>query len=124
MSEEVSNKVELGDNDIQERENPNIDAHKNQLIEESNNYAIKSIYDPSPWTNIDTDLRELLIRKGPIKITDPKFPKDKISRHFSFVLRSVDISPNPIKNTSEKGLFEVIIDEIKCIGLDINNLRG
>ncbi|XP_049369583.1 uncharacterized protein LOC125834477 [Solanum verrucosum] len=29
-----------------------------------------------------------------------------------------------VDDTSGKGLFEVILDEIKCIGLDIDNLRG
>ncbi|KAK4724549.1 hypothetical protein R3W88_027328 [Solanum pinnatisectum] len=55
---------------------------------------------------------------------------------MSFIIRSVDISATPINvteyfleflkvdDTSGKGLFEVILDEIKCIGLDIDNLRG
>ncbi|KAK4726404.1 hypothetical protein R3W88_031321 [Solanum pinnatisectum] len=55
---------------------------------------------------------------------------------MSFIIRSVDILATPINvteyfleflkvdDTSGKGLFEVILDEIKCIGLDIDNLRG
>ncbi|KAK4727022.1 hypothetical protein R3W88_031939 [Solanum pinnatisectum] len=55
---------------------------------------------------------------------------------MSFIIRSVDISATPINvtkyfleflkvdDTSGKGLFEVILDETKCIGLDIDNLRG
>jgi len=39
--------------------------------------------DPSQWKNIDTTLRDLLVEKGPIKVTDMDFPKDKYSRHFS-----------------------------------------
>ncbi|KAL2946819.1 hypothetical protein AAZX31_20G037000 [Glycine max] len=55
---------------------------------------------------------------------------------MSFVLRSVDISSTPIQvneyfleflkvdDTSGKGLFDGIIDELKIVGLDINDLRG
>ncbi|KAK4710448.1 hypothetical protein R3W88_004961 [Solanum pinnatisectum] len=55
---------------------------------------------------------------------------------MSFIIQSVDISATPINvteyfleflkvdDTSGKGLLEVILDEIKCIGLDIDNLRG
>ena len=53
-----------------------------------------------------------------------------------FVLRYVDISSTPIQvneyfleflkvdDTSGKGLFDAIIDELKIVGLDINDLRG
>ncbi|XP_075091514.1 uncharacterized protein LOC142171720 [Nicotiana tabacum] len=63
-------------------------------------------------------------------------PDTSHQEQMYFILRSVDISATPIKineyfleflkvdDTSEKGLFEVIIDEIKNIGLDIDNLRG
>ena len=55
---------------------------------------------------------------------------------MSFVLRCVDISSTPIQvneyfleflkidDTSGKGLFDAIIDELKIVGLDINDLRG
>jgi len=63
-------------------------------------------------------------------------PDASHQEQMTFILRSVDISTTPIKineyfleflkvdDTSGKGLFEVIIDEIKNIGLDIDNLRG
>ena len=53
-----------------------------------------------------------------------------------FVLKCVDISSTPIQvneyfleflkvdDTSGKGLFDAIIDELKIVGLDINDLRG
>ncbi|KAH1264719.1 hypothetical protein GmHk_01G000576 [Glycine max] len=55
---------------------------------------------------------------------------------MSFVLRCVDISSTPIQvneyfleflkvdDTSGKCLFDAIIDELKIVGLDINDLRG
>uniref|UniRef100_A0A3Q7HK38 Uncharacterized protein n=1 Tax=Solanum lycopersicum TaxID=4081 RepID=A0A3Q7HK38_SOLLC len=55
---------------------------------------------------------------------------------ISFIIQSVDISTTPINvtkyflkfikedDTSGKGIFEVTIDEIKCIGLDMDNLKG
>ncbi|XP_070031553.1 uncharacterized protein [Nicotiana tomentosiformis] len=63
-------------------------------------------------------------------------PDTSHQEQMSFILRSVDISATPIKineyfleflkvdDTSGKGRFKVIIDEIKNIGLDIDNLRG
>ncbi|KAL3009852.1 hypothetical protein AAZX31_07G106100 [Glycine max] len=53
-----------------------------------------------------------------------------------FVLKCVDISSTPIQvneyfleflkvyDTSVKGLFDAIIDELKIVRLDINDLRG
>ena len=53
-----------------------------------------------------------------------------------YVLRCVDISSTPIQvneyfleflkvdDTSGKSLFDAIIDELKIVELDINNLRG
>ena len=55
---------------------------------------------------------------------------------MSFVLRCVDISSTPIQvneyfleflkvdDTSGKGLFDAIIDELNIVGLDINDLKG
>jgi len=37
----------------------------------------------SQWKNIDTNLRDLLLEKSPIKIIDIDFLKNKHSRHFS-----------------------------------------
>jgi hypothetical protein len=45
--------------------------------------TFENVYDPSQWKNIDTTLRDLLVEKGPIKVTDIDFPKYKYSRHFS-----------------------------------------
>ena len=54
----------------------------------------------------------------------------------SFVLRCVDISSTPIQvneyfleflkvdDTSGKCLIDAIVDELKIVGLDINDLRG
>ena len=55
---------------------------------------------------------------------------------MSLVLRSLDVSKTPPKieeyfleflkvyDTTEKELFDTIIDEIKNLGLDINDVRG
>jgi len=45
--------------------------------------TIKNIYDPSQWEDIDTKLRDLLVEKCTIRITDTNFSKDKYSRHSS-----------------------------------------
>ncbi|KAK4738398.1 hypothetical protein R3W88_002095 [Solanum pinnatisectum] len=92
LEEQVTNLVEVElDNDINQKEEEgeeiseksNVDSQENQeLINELNNHTPKNIYDPSQW-NIVAKLRDLLVEKGPIKITDTCFPKDKFLRHFS-----------------------------------------
>ncbi|XP_062028845.1 uncharacterized protein LOC133744818 [Rosa rugosa] len=42
-----------------------------------------NIFDPSQWKNIDANLRNLLVEKGPIRHKDLDFPKDEKSRHFA-----------------------------------------
>jgi hypothetical protein len=78
------------------------------------------------------------------KIKDAKYysiildctPDISHQEQMSFVVRCVDISSTPIQvneyfleflkvdDTSGKGLFDAIIDELKIVGLDINDLRG
>jgi len=52
-------------------------------ISRQNDHNIKNIYDPSQWEDIDTKFKHLLVEKGPIRIIDIDFPKDKYPRHFS-----------------------------------------
>jgi len=59
---------------------------QNEKKEENNKLketTIKNIYDPSQWINISTSLRDLLVEKSLIKMTNIDFPKDEFSRHFS-----------------------------------------
>lgn len=50
-------------------------------IEEIRNNSID--YDPGTWEKIDQRLRDLLVKKGPIRIVLENFPKDSSNRHFS-----------------------------------------
>ena len=92
QDEQVINSVKLDDrsNTIQKEEEEsneksNIDPQENQELNESNNCIYKNIYDPSQWININTKLRDLLVKKGPIRISDTNFSNNKLSRHFSNV---------------------------------------
>ncbi|XP_059277622.1 uncharacterized protein LOC132031704 [Lycium ferocissimum] len=88
-NEQVTNRVELDDNNIQEEnieevnERSDIVPETQKLLNNLNNCIPKNLNDPSQWDTIDTKLRDLLVEKGPIRITDINFPKDKYSRHFS-----------------------------------------
>ncbi|XP_058734057.1 uncharacterized protein LOC131605754 [Vicia villosa] len=96
-SNEQVNNVETNNIDI-DNENENIDyfveevnnidneenANSNLLTEGLHSVeATKNIYDPSQWINISTSLRDLLVEKDPIKVTDINFSKDESTRHFS-----------------------------------------
>ena len=59
-------------------------THDNEKeIERLDDSTLKKKYDPSQLKNIDMTLRDLSMEKGPIKVTDMDFPKNKYSRHFS-----------------------------------------
>ncbi|PIN26573.1 hypothetical protein CDL12_00667 [Handroanthus impetiginosus] len=98
-NEEVNNEVD--------------DTHWNQIVENYDDYALKNIYDPSQWTNIDTNLRDLLIEKGPIKITDIEFPKDKNSRHFS-IAYYIKKMPNGEKYERRWLVYSKDLDKVFC----------
>ncbi|KAL2957615.1 hypothetical protein AAZX31_18G158900 [Glycine max] len=90
------------------------------------------------------DLEMRLVKNKIIDKHDAKYyaiildctPDISHQESMSFVLRCVDISSTPIQvneyfleflkidDTSGKGLFDAIIDELKIVGLDINDLRG
>ena len=98
--------------------------------------------------NIQNELINLLAGEIKIKIIkkikDAKYyaiildctPDISHQEKMFFVLRCVDISSTPIQvneyfleflkvdDTSGKGLFDAIIDELKIVGLDINDLKG
>ncbi|KAL6545318.1 hypothetical protein OROGR_009192 [Orobanche gracilis] len=70
----------------------NVCAHKSENSESENVCADKSepenvntpnIFDPRVWDGLDTNMRDLLAKKGPIRETDTTFPKDKLGRHFA-----------------------------------------
>ncbi|XP_058740955.1 uncharacterized protein LOC131613289 [Vicia villosa] len=83
---DIDNQNENIDNFVEEVNNIDNDENDNSnlLTEELHSVdATKNIYDPSQWINISTNLRDLLVEKGPIKVTDIDFPKDESTRHFS-----------------------------------------
>lgn len=85
--------INIGETEILEEEPilDNLQSGENietrDIEEEENNELPNSIpeniYDPSQWNNIDTKLRDLLVERGPVKISDIDFPKDEYSRHFA-----------------------------------------
>ncbi|KAL5158733.1 Zinc finger MYM-type protein 1 [Glycine soja] len=85
---ERDNNLDIGERNNREvvsnEDNYNSDSQTHDNEEEIgrlDDSTFENIYDPSQWKNIDTTLRDLLVEKGPIKVTDMDFPKDKCSRH-------------------------------------------
>jgi len=77
----------------------------------------KNIYDPSPWKsqwkNIDTNLRDLLVEKDPIKITDISFLKDIHYKHFSSS-NYIRTLPNGEKYERRWLIYSRDLDKVFC----------
>jgi len=87
---EQDNNLDISENNnrevVSDEDNYNSDSQTHDNKEEIgrlDDSTFENIYDPSQWKNIDTTLRDLLVKNGPIKVTDMDFPKGKYSRHFS-----------------------------------------
>ncbi|XP_058776766.1 uncharacterized protein LOC131651116 [Vicia villosa] len=65
------------------QDNIGSDTHNEDREEVLEKSSHKNIYDPSQWITIDTNLRDLLVKKDHIKVTNIDFPKDAYARHFS-----------------------------------------
>jgi hypothetical protein len=73
----------------------NISAENNLCLE-----IAKDIYDPGNWENVTCALRDLLVEKGPIRLTDDyKYPINEEKRHF---LRKFYIQKMPNKECVDR----------------------
>ncbi|XP_022041443.1 zinc finger MYM-type protein 5-like [Helianthus annuus] len=60
-----------------------LNANENNSDEHLNVDETINLDNPTEWTVINTNLRDLLVEKGQVKIYDYDFPKDEYSRNFS-----------------------------------------
>jgi len=72
--ETLNNDEPTNDETTTSVETPNNDETVNKPL---------NLYDPSRWTNINNNMRDLLVEKGPIKVNDYDFPKDECLRSFN-----------------------------------------
>lgn len=102
--------------------NVDIDENKNGevLVDEENIKINKleesitnNIYDPSQWINIDTNLRDLLVEKGPVRVANIDFPKDESSRHFCSSLYIQKLT-NGEKHERKWLIYSQNLDKVFC----------
>ncbi|XP_070052794.1 uncharacterized protein [Nicotiana tomentosiformis] len=121
IDEQITNIIEIDNNKIQEEEEggevvekPNIyPQEKQEVLNKLDNYTLRNIYDPSQWTSIDTKLRDLLVEKGPIKITNIDFSKDKFFRHF-FTTNYIQKLANGERHERRWLVYSKDLDKVFC----------
>ncbi|XP_052622654.1 uncharacterized protein LOC128127943 [Lactuca sativa] len=108
-------------NSENDNEQSNIEIDNEQTNSEDDNTPL-NIYDPSRWNNISTNLRDLIVENGPIKIYDFKFPKGQNSRSFSTSLYMQKI-PNGEKYERTWLVYSIDVDRVFCFCCKLFNVN-
>ncbi|XP_022866074.1 zinc finger MYM-type protein 5-like, partial [Olea europaea var. sylvestris] len=71
------------------------------------------LVDPSNWGNMNTNLRDLIVMKGPVRENDLIFPKDGANRHFlsTHYIRRL---PNREKYDRKWLIYSKSLDKVFC----------
>jgi hypothetical protein len=69
--------------------------------------------DPANWGNMNTNLRDLIVMKGPVRENDVVFPKDVTNRHFSSI-HYVRRLPNGEKQDRKWLIYSKSLDKVFC----------
>ncbi|KAJ0939202.1 putative transcription factor and/or regulators TTF-type(Zn) family [Helianthus annuus] len=102
-------------------ETVNVDEPLNVDVDETVNvddfvhvYGPLNIFDPSQWTTINTNLRDFLVEKGPIKIDSYDFLKDEHSRSFSPSLYMQKMA-NVEEHERKWLIYSIELDKVLCV---------
>ncbi|KAF5797875.1 putative transcription factor and/or regulators TTF-type(Zn) family [Helianthus annuus] len=103
-----------------------LNANENNSDELLNEDETINLDDPTEWTVINTNLRDLLVEKGPVKIYDYDFPKDEYSRNFSssFYMQKM---ANGEKYERKWLLYSIKLDRVFCFCcklFDVNSCKS
>ncbi|KAL7116728.1 hypothetical protein ACP275_03G023000 [Erythranthe tilingii] len=90
-------------------------------IEESEKYVDK--FDPANWINMNAKLRDLLVERGPIRITNIDYPKDSDGRHFS-VSSYIRNLPNKEKCDTRWLVYSERIDRVFCFCCKLFSIKN
>ncbi|KAL8035682.1 hypothetical protein ABFX02_12G113100 [Erythranthe guttata] len=99
---------------VSESKNSNED-YQDQDCREDCEMRPLNIYDPGNWDKIDHNLRNILVEKGPVRITDDdiNFPTDEGSRHFSRIFYVRDLL-NGEKEDRKWLVYSLVADRVFC----------
>ncbi|XP_022852714.1 uncharacterized protein LOC111374290 [Olea europaea var. sylvestris] len=119
--EEEFNKNDIDDNTIEKHHclvNEEISIEDDVMDERNINEKISEpfsfdISDSANWENMNQNLRDLIVMKGPIRDNDVIFPKDVANRHFSSVHYTRRL-PNGENHDRKWLIYSKSLDKIFC----------
>ena len=82
----------------------------NEKSSESNTF---DIYDPRIWDSLDTNSKDLLIKNGPKRDINIKFPLDQYNRHFSLTHYDRTL-PNGEQHDQKWLVYSKELDKLFC----------
>ncbi|XP_022880728.1 zinc finger MYM-type protein 5-like [Olea europaea var. sylvestris] len=109
-AEEVLNENDNNNNTIDEG---HCVMNEEVSIDKDNEPFSLDLVDPANWGNMNTNLRDLIVMKGPVRENDLTFPKDGANRHFSST-HYVRQLPNGEKYDRKWLIYSKSLDKVFC----------
>ena len=95
--------------------NESVEPLVNENVEPLVNDNVFSVdyFDPANWDKIGQSYRDLLVEKGPIRITNIDFPRYHLGRHFSSK-HYTRTMPNGFENDRTWLIYSISLDKVFC----------
>ncbi|XP_026437248.1 zinc finger MYM-type protein 5-like [Papaver somniferum] len=109
----------MNENDVNVNVNDDVNAGVNtetnaNVMNEDNMEEPIDTYDPKNWNIIDQKLIDILVEKGPIRVSDFEFPYDNISGKCFLVTYYTKSLTNLEKQDRRWLIYSISLDKVFC----------